>query len=455
MKFLLTLIVSFFNEPAFIAGIMSLIGLIALRKPISKIVSGTLKTIIGFVVFSAGADVIVKALNIIGPAFQSAFHMQGVIPTNEAFIGIVEKSFGTEMALIMAFGFLVNIAIARFSSLKYVFLTGHHILFMSGLITAVLSVAGFTGIELTVVGSLLLGAVMVISPAVVQPYYRKVTNGDTVAMGHFNAFTYAIAAEVSKLTGKKEHSTEDVKVPKGLDFFRDNVISTAIVMFILTLVCMLFAEKPEVAKLAGTENIVIFSVMTALTFTAGFVVVLQGVRMMLGEIVPAFKGISEKIVPDAIPALDCPVIFPFAPNAVIIGFLSSLVGALVCFVILPLMNLPVIIPGLIPAFFVGAAAGVLANAQGGVRGTIIGCFINGFILNLLPALLLPVLGQLGFANTTFGDSDFGFVGILIGYMAKLFSKGGVYVLLVLAYMVIVIATIRSKGKANTKATATL
>ena len=189
--------------------------IVCIKKPISKIVSGTLKTVIGFVIFSSGAGVIVGALNIIGPAFQDAFHMQGVIPTNEAFIGIIQKSFGTEMALIMAFGFTLNLLIARFSSLKYVFLTGHHILFMSGLIAAVLSVAGFKGAELIIVGSLLQGATMVITPALVQPYYRKVTGGDSVAIGHYNALTYVLAAQISKLTGNVKHSTEDKKYLKA------------------------------------------------------------------------------------------------------------------------------------------------------------------------------------------------------------------------------------------------
>ena len=44
-----------------------------------------------------------------------------------------------------------------------------------------------------------------------------------------------------------------------------------------------------------------------MTFVAGVLVLLQGVRMFLGEIIPAFKGISEKLIPGARPALDVPI----------------------------------------------------------------------------------------------------------------------------------------------------
>jgi len=46
----------------------------------------------------------------------------------------------------------------------------------------------------------------------------------------------------------------------------------------------------------------------------GITVLLVGVRMLIAEIVPAFRGIALKVVPDAVPALDCPVVFDFAPD---------------------------------------------------------------------------------------------------------------------------------------------
>ena len=51
--------------------------------------------------------------------------------------------------------------------------------------------------------------------------------------------------------------------------------------------------------------------------------------------------------------------------------------------------------------------------------------------SFLPALLLQVLGSLGFANTTFGDADFGWFGIVVGNVVKLGPVGGFIGLLAL------------------------
>jgi PTS system ascorbate-specific IIC component len=87
--------------------------------------------------------------------------------------------------------------------------------------------------------------------------------------------------------------------------------------------------------------------------------------------------------------------------------------------LLPVLGLKVIVPGLVPHFFTGAAAGVFGNATGGRRGAMLGSFANGLIISFLPAILLVFLGDVGFEGTTFGDSDFGVVGLLILSVMKL------------------------------------
>lgn len=147
---------------------------------------------------------------------------------------------------------------------------------------------------------------------------------------------------------------------------------------------------------------------------------MSGVRLILGEIVPAFTGISQKLVPNAKPALDCPVVFPYAPNAVLIGFLASFLGGILGMLLCIVFKLPIIIPGVVPHFFCGASAGVFGNATGGRRGCFFGAFIHGLLITFLPIILMPLLGNLGFVSTTFSDADFCIVGIVLGGIINIF-----------------------------------
>jgi PTS system ascorbate-specific IIC component len=193
-------------------------------------------------------------------------------------------------------------------------------------------------------------------------------------------------------------------------------------MCILYLIVTLAAGQSYVERnLSGGQNFILFAILQSITFAAGVFVVLSGVRLILAEIVPAFKGFSEKIVPDAKPALDCPIVFPYAPNAVFIGFISSFMGGIAGMALCGVFNWILILPGVVPHFFCGASAGVFGNAMGGRRGAIIGAFSHGALITFLPILLLPVLGNLGFANTTFSDTDFCGVGIVLGNIVRLFQ----------------------------------
>ena len=162
-----------------------------------------------------------------------------------------------------------------------------------------------------------------------------------------------------------------------------------------------------------------------MNFAGGIYIILSGVRLILAEIVPAFKGIADKLVPNAKPAIDCPVVFPYAPNAVLIGFLVSFVGGIVGMFILLGINptfgntLPIILPGVVPHFFCGATAGVFANTHGGLKGCVIGAFLHGLLITFLPVITMPIMGDLGYASTTFSDADFCGVGIVLGYISRL------------------------------------
>ncbi|EKP0308964.1 PTS ascorbate transporter subunit IIC [Aeromonas veronii] len=419
MEFFNFLMFDVLSEPAVLVGLIALIGLIAQKKPVTECIKGTVKTIMGFVILGAGATLVINSLGDFAVIFQHAFGIKGVVPNNEAIVSIAQTSFGKEMAMIMFFAMLVNILIARLTPWKFIFLTGHHTLFMSMMVAVILSAGGMNGVPLIAVGSLVVGVAMVFFPAIAHPFMKQITGSDDVALGHFSTCSYVLSALIGAKFGNKAHSCEDVQVPKSLLFLRDTPVAISFTMGIIFLVTSAFAGPEFVSSVAKGKHWFMFSLMQSITFAAGVYVILQGVRMVIAEIVPAFKGISDKLVPNAKPALDCPIVFPYAPNAVLIGFLSSFAAGLVGMALLYAMGLTVIIPGVVPHFFVGAAAGVFGNATGGRRGAILGSFANGLLLlTILPVFLLPVLGDLGFANTTFSDSDFGVVGILLGLIVR-------------------------------------
>ncbi|AXU94564.1 PTS ascorbate transporter subunit IIC [Erwinia persicina] len=419
MEFFRFLMSDVLSEPSILVGLIALIGLVAQKKPATEVIKGTVKTVMGFLILGAGAGLIVSSLGDFAAIFHHAFGIPGVVPNNEAIVAVAQKSFGTEMAMIMFFAMVINIAIARFTPWKYIFLTGHHTLFMSMMVAVILATAGMKGVPLIAVGSLVVGVSMVFFPAIVHPYMKKVTGSDDVAFGHFSAISQLLSAWIGSKFGNKEKSTEDMEVPKSLLFLRDTPVAIAFTMFFIFIFTCLVAGPSTVKEMnAGGKNWFMFSLMQSITFAAGVYIVLQGVRMVIAEIVPAFKGISDRLVPNAKPALDCPVVFPYAPNAVLVGFLSSFVAGVLGMFLLYALNMTVIIPGVVPHFFVGAAAGVFGNATGGRRGAILGAFTNGLLITFIPVFLLPVLGSIGLANTTFSDSDFGAVGILLGLIVR-------------------------------------
>lgn len=420
---MLDFLIDIASTPAILVALIAILGLALQKKPASDLLKGGIKTFVGFIVVSGGATILQNSLQPFGQMFEQAFNLKGVVPNNEAIVAMALDKYGTATSLIMLLGMVFNIAIARFTRFKYIFLTGHHTLYMACMVAVIMSVAGFTSVGLIVMGGLALGIIMSLTPAFVQKYMVQLTGNDKVALGHFSSLGYWLSGFIGGLVGDKSKSTEDIKFPKGLAFLRDSTVSIALSMSIIYIIVALFAGSGYIEKeLSGGTNSIVYALQLGGTFAAGVFIILAGVRLILAEIVPAFKGISEKLVPNSKPALDCPIVYPSAPNAVLIGFISSFVGGLVSMFIMIMTGGVVILPGVVPHFFCGATAGVMGNASGGIRGSIVGAFMQGVLISFLPVFLMPVLGDLGFAGSTFSDADFGLSGIFLGSLA---NHGGV------------------------------
>ena len=454
------------SQPAYLIGLITAAGLLALRKSAGQVVGGAIKATLGFLLIGAGATLVVGALAPLGEMIQGATGAHGVIPTNEAIVGIAQEQYGARVAWLMILGFAVSLLLARFTPLRYVFLTGHHMLFMATLLTMVLAIAGQSSWVVVMVGGVLLGILLVAMPAFAHPWTKRVTGNDSVAIGHFGTAGYIASGATGQLVGRRSRSTEEMNLPEGLRFLRDSMVATALSMVLIYLIMSLVflgkvgketafkAFGDDGAGASGVGDYVMQSVMQGLQFGIAVAVILFGVRTILGELVPAFQGIARKLVPGAVPSLDAPIVFPYAQNAVLVGFISSFIGGLVSLGLLawvfhPAFGLALVLPGLVPHFFTGGAAGVYGNATGGRRGAAAGAFVNGVLITFLPALLLKVLGAFGDENTTFGDADFGWFGTLIGYAAKAGETGGVILMLLIGAAVLLGAVVFQKRVVDT------
>ncbi|API92538.1 PTS ascorbate transporter subunit IIC [Virgibacillus pantothenticus] len=418
---MLKAIAEILTVPAITLGLVALLGLLLQKKEVTDVVKGTIKTILGILILGAGSSLIVTNLSPFATMFEEAFQLTGVVPVDEAVIAALVDSvaaIGRMTSFILLFGFLTNIVLARLTPFKYIFLTGHMMWILAGALAWAFHDLGVSETYGIIFGSIIHGIVLVLLPAISQPIVRKITGNDKVAYGHLTTTGVVASAWVGKVFGNKEQDSEKIKMPEKLSFFKDTAVSVSLIMFIIYIITALFAGPEVVNPLSDGQNYLVFSTLNALGFAAGVLVLLQGVRMFLGEIVPAFRGIALKIVPGAKPALDVPIFFPYAPNALMLGFLFSIIGMIVGMLVSTLFGTIVPLPSIIGGFFTGGIAGIFGNAMGGRRGAMISGLTYGIILTVPVALFYPLFGL-----EVYGVEGLAFLvpdGIIVLALIKLF-----------------------------------
>ncbi|GIP63163.1 PTS ascorbate transporter subunit IIC [Virgibacillus pantothenticus] len=418
---MLKAIAEILTVPAITLGLVALLGLLLQKKEVTDVVKGTIKTILGILILGAGSSLIVTNLSPFATMFEEAFQLTGVVPVDEAVIAALVDSvaaIGRMTSFILLFGFLTNIVLARLTPFKYIFLTGHMMWILAGALAWAFHDLGVSETYGIIFGSIIHGIVLVLLPAISQPIVRKITGNDKVAYGHLTTTGVVASAWVGKVFGNKEQDSEKIKMPEKLSFFKDTAVSVSLIMFIIYIITALFAGPEVINPLSDGQNYLVFSTLNALGFAAGVLVLLQGVRMFLGEIVPAFRGIALKIVPGAKPALDVPIFFPYAPNALMLGFLFSIIGMIVGMLVSTLFGTIVPLPSIIGGFFTGGIAGIFGNAMGGRRGAMISGLTYGIILTVPVALFYPLFGL-----EVYGVEGLAFLvpdGIIVLALIKLF-----------------------------------
>lgn len=422
MDLLLYFINNILSQPVFIIGLVVIIGQAVQKTSISKILGSTIKAMIGFTMINLSGQFLGTELLPLQPMFARIFDM----PAPPTDIGAAQaaslEGIGAEMAIIFALGFLFNVLLARFTKLKYVHLSAHVSFFFAGLLAALLKYnTDLSFVPIVIIGSILLGLYMTITCAYIYPFMKDVKGGEGFTLAHSSSIGILFSSLLGRALGNKKNDLEEIEFPKGFGFMREMTVSLTVVMTLLFLILSILSGPTFVMEnISGGQDIVVYSITKGVTFGLWITVIITGVRMLLAEIIEAFHGIADKLIPDAIPGLDVPLLFPNYPNSVILGFVMSLITGLIGMWILGLINYPIaVFPALIPTFYTGAVTAIFGNATGGRRGAIIGSGLNGFILIFGQALLLPMVGSYEPIMRILSETDYTFYGPLLGYLLRL------------------------------------
>lgn len=367
----------FQNTPVLMALIVAL-GLILMKKKWDEVLKGAFLAAIGMTIINLSVDMLIATV-VPDSALTGIATDGGGVATSDA--GFLEHH-GGEVGIAMFLGMVLHLLIARFTRIKTVFLTGHMLFWFPFLFVAAGIEAGLTGLAVILTAAVFSALYFSIMPWILRKYVFAVTGDESFTLGHPSGILALIAGAVAKKFGDTSKSTEDLKLSKRLSFFREIAITGGIVVFIIyLLVGIVYKAQLD----AMGENIFFYALGRGFTFGAALTFLLMGVRMLIGQIVPAFEGISSKLVKGALPAYDAPILFNYRPNAAMIGFLVSLIASSVVLVVCNIFNVfgVALIPLIVTCFFEVGVAAVIAEGQGGLRGTILGTLVVSVVMILL------------------------------------------------------------------------
>ncbi|CCF24617.1 Ascorbate-specific phosphotransferase enzyme IIC component [Leuconostoc citreum LBAE C10] len=418
------------TQPAYMIGFIVLIGYLLEKKPWYNSLAGFLKATIGYMILMVGSSGLVNGFRPILTGLKDRFHLTATVidpyfGQNAVTDGVMKtfgRSFGDVMILLLI-AFVFNILLVRFSKytkLRAVFTTGNVQVQQAatGFWILLFAIPSLNRIEVLLVMGVLLGLYWAVGSNMTIKPVQELTDGGGFAVAHQQMFGIALVAWLSDKMKKsniqkgKRSATklEDVSLPGFLRIFNENMVATAILMFLFFGIIMLvlgenyfhqvFIETKGVSGLAKGASFFFYILTTSLGFAVNLAILQLGVRTFVGELTESFTGISDTILPNSVPGIDVAATFAFGEqNAVTIGFLFGALGQFLAIGALMLFHSPtIIIAGFIPLFFDNAVFGVIANNRAGAKAAMILPFFSGIIQVVGAALISTWIGMSKFGG---------------------------------------------------------
>lgn len=449
------------TKPEFFVGILVFVGYCLLKRPIHEAFSGFIKATVGYMILNVGAGGLVVTFRPILAGLNERFNLNaavidpyfGLNAVNSALGSIGLTTSWTMIALLV--GFILNIILVllrKYTKIRTFFITGHIMVQQATTATWIIFYAfpQYRDIRGALMVGVFVGVYWAVATNLTVGATQRLTDGAGFVVGHQQMFAIWATDKLAPIVGDEKKKLDDLKLPNWLSIFHDNIVATGTLMLLFFGVILLILGE-DYMRISDAKNFpeslsfITYIVSKALYFSVYLAVLMTGVRMFVSELTESFQGISNRILPGVMPAVDCAAVYGFgSQNAVLFGFIFGALGQFLAIAGLLIFKSPIlIITGFVPVFFDNATIAVFAEKRGGAKAAMILPFISGILQVTLGAVSVFVFKLQSFGGWH-GNIDQSTVWLAQGFLMNNLGMIG-YVLCILGMLSIPLIQYRRVG----------